>query len=1085
MPADRDLLFGILALQLDLVSREQLVMAMRAWAPRKGDALADVLRDQGALADDDCRALGLLVDRHVARHGGTLAGSLAALRVTPQLREELSGVGDAEVLATVRTIPPLPTLISPALAAAPAQAAPQESRYRPLHSHARGGLGEVFVALDEELGREVALKQIQEQFADHADSRGRFVREAEITGKLEHPGVVPVYGLGRYPDGRPFYAMRFIGGEGLDAAIRRFHAADRPGRDAGERSLALRGLLTRFVAVCNAMAYAHSRGVIHRDLKPANVMLGEFGETLVVDWGLARVLQAGAEQAPAGLPVTLREESTRTRLGRAMGTPAFMPPEQARGEMDRVGVRSDVFALGATLYTLLAGRPPYAGEEVLRQAEEGNVAPARQVNPRVPRALEAVCAKAMARDPQARYASASHLGEDVERWLADEPIRAYREPLPARVRRWGRRHRALVTSAALLLAFAVAALGVGLWAVRREQVKTAAALAQAEENLEQAEANLRLARRAVDECFLVARDQPLLQGPRLSKVRKLLLSKALAFYRDFHERKPDDAAIARERSEQHFRVGAILRELGRPREAMAEYEKAASLARQLAEAHPGEPAFRGDLARTLLNQSLELRALGDLEWALKASGQALQIQREVSARGDLSQRRHLGLMLTNRARQLRDARRDAEARKALEEACALLGEYADRRRDDHEARIELAAARGSLASLLGDAGDHRKALDLFLDAARVQREAAARSPAVATYRAHLAKTLNNAGLTWRDLARPSEEKAAFEEARDLLRALAAADPDVPEYASDLARTLRNLADVLGRLGQPKDALQACEEACRVQRRLATDHPDLPGYQADLARTLVMDLGNRLLAQGRRDDAREGFEEALRLLRKLTGDSPGNARHRTWLAMGHLNLARVLREQGRLADADPHAAAGVGQLQALLNEGKADEVRGMMHTACRLRAHILGERGDHEGALAAWERALGHAPAELRAFYRLLRAAALARGGDHARAAAEADAVARARPAAGEERYALAVAYALASVAAGRDPALPLPVREQRGAAWAARAVAHLAQAEGHFRRKANRQRLDADADLSALRGRDDYRAFRAALPGGK
>src|SRR5262249_10943107 len=144
-------------------------------------------------------------------------------------------------------------------------------RFRILRPHAKGGLGQVSVALDQELHREVALKEIQEHHADDRDSRARFLIEAEITGGLEHPGVVPVYGLGHYGDGRPYYAMRFIRGDSLKDAIEQFHRADQPGRDPGERTLALRGLLRRFVDVCKAVAYAHSRGVLHRDLKPGNV----------------------------------------------------------------------------------------------------------------------------------------------------------------------------------------------------------------------------------------------------------------------------------------------------------------------------------------------------------------------------------------------------------------------------------------------------------------------------------------------------------------------------------------------------------------------------------------------------------------------------------------------------------------------------------------------------------------------------------------------------------------------------------------------------------------------------------------------
>src|SRR5262249_36776960 len=154
-------------------------------------------------------------------------------------------------------------------------------RFRILRPHAKGGLGEVFVARDTELNRQVALKEIQLQHADQASSRARFLLEAEITGALEHPGIVPVYGLGHYPDGRPFYAMRFVRGDNLAAAIRRYHHPETPDRDPARRDLEFRKLLGRFVDVCNAIAYAHSKGVLHRDLKPDNVMLGRYGETLV------------------------------------------------------------------------------------------------------------------------------------------------------------------------------------------------------------------------------------------------------------------------------------------------------------------------------------------------------------------------------------------------------------------------------------------------------------------------------------------------------------------------------------------------------------------------------------------------------------------------------------------------------------------------------------------------------------------------------------------------------------------------------------------------------------------------------------
>jgi tRNA A-37 threonylcarbamoyl transferase component Bud32 len=350
--------------------------------------------------------------------------------------------------------PPIPGPGS-AVPAGPSRLSPStELRYRPRHCHARGGLGEVHVAHDQELDRDVALKRIREDRAGDAESRRRFLQEAEITGKLEHPGIVPVYGLVRGVDGEPCYAMRFVQGDTLKDAIERFHKAYQPGRDPGERSLALRQLLGRFVAVCNTVAYAHSRGIIHRDLKPANIMLGKYGETLVVDWGLAKYVgeegkasSADQEGAGEGSPppspsdsASLLQWASLTGTGQVVGTPAFMAPEQAWGKsrLQPVGPASDLYSLGATLYVLLTGRVPFPGRDVvqvLEQVSRGDFRRPRQVKPQTPAALEAICLKAMALKPEDRYPTALALATDVEHWLADEPATAYREPWQVRLGR--------------------------------------------------------------------------------------------------------------------------------------------------------------------------------------------------------------------------------------------------------------------------------------------------------------------------------------------------------------------------------------------------------------------------------------------------------------------------------------------------------------------------------------------------------------------------------------------------------------------------------------------------------------------------
>jgi serine/threonine protein kinase len=391
---DGNLLLGVLALQNGFVTLDALVASLHAWAADRGRPLGDILAGRGALAAEHRR----LLDEMVRAQTPTPAADLA----TP-------------------TDPDLtPAYVPPA------------RRFAEIRPHADGGIGRVFLAHDAELNREVALKRIKERFADHGESRARFVREAEITGGLEHPGVVPVYGLGRDPDGRPYYAMRFVRGESLREAVRRFHAHPDSPADAGERALEFRGLLGRFGDVCDAVAYAHSRGVLHRDLKPANVMLGPFGETLVVDWGLAKLLDEppapGADAPPPVRPLAGGRELP-TEFGRRLGTPAYMAPEQAAGRVDLHDVRTDVYGLGAILFEILTGRAPHSGEDtdaILTKILTADTPRARDVNPHAPRALAAVAARAMSKSPAERHASAAEVAGDVRRWLADEPVAAYR-----------------------------------------------------------------------------------------------------------------------------------------------------------------------------------------------------------------------------------------------------------------------------------------------------------------------------------------------------------------------------------------------------------------------------------------------------------------------------------------------------------------------------------------------------------------------------------------------------------------------------------------------------------------------------------
>jgi PAS domain S-box-containing protein len=344
----------------------------------------------------------------------------------------------ASPIIRATTSPPAavpPGLAPPAEAAAGQPAALPPSRYALGGIHATGGMGRVWLARDTFFDREVALKELRPEIAGDALVRCRFLREARITGQLEHPGIVPVYELAQHPDSSlPFYTMRFVKGRTLAEAAQAFH---RKRRQGAAEPFELTSLLNAFAAVCRTVAYAHSRGVIHRDLKGANVVLGDFGEVILLDWGLAKRLDQ-RDDWPAGRSAGDELGADCTGLGDVMGTPAFMSPEQASGRVDQVDRRSDIYGLGAILYEVLTGQPPFPDANpmaVLAQVLMREPVRPRALWPDVPPALEGACLRALAKDPEERWPSATALGEEVEHWQevqrrqAEEALRRQGEVL--------------------------------------------------------------------------------------------------------------------------------------------------------------------------------------------------------------------------------------------------------------------------------------------------------------------------------------------------------------------------------------------------------------------------------------------------------------------------------------------------------------------------------------------------------------------------------------------------------------------------------------------------------------------------------
>jgi PAS domain S-box-containing protein len=283
--------------------------------------------------------------------------------------------------------------------------------------HSSGGIGEVWRAYDEVLGREIALKRLKPDQAAHRDNRTRFHREAQITGQLEHPGVVPVYDFNTTDDGtRCYYTMRFLRGRTLSTVIDEFHRT----RDDGIVTGGFLQLLGHFISICNTIAYAHSRGIVHRDLKGDNVIIGNFGEVIVIDWGLAK--RIGIDELDLGPRIgsTGSSDVAATMQGERLGTPAYMAPEQALGSIDEIDERTDVYGLAAIFYDILTGRPPFRGSdiaEVMNAVVHEQPTPPSVEVPDVPPELERICLKGIAKARAHRFQSVAELAAAVQAWV--------------------------------------------------------------------------------------------------------------------------------------------------------------------------------------------------------------------------------------------------------------------------------------------------------------------------------------------------------------------------------------------------------------------------------------------------------------------------------------------------------------------------------------------------------------------------------------------------------------------------------------------------------------------------------------------
>jgi PAS domain S-box-containing protein len=397
--SDSNLRFAVLALARGLIDERQFISACESWVANRHGTVAELLVERGWMSEVERQALETFAEHERATDHPTMT---VARRNSLAGSFDIAGLDLGDVPLTMR------------------------ERITLRHLHSSGGIGEVWRAYDEVLGREVALKWLKRDQAEHLDNRARFHREAQITGQLDHPGVVPVYDYNTTDDGtRCFYTMRFLRGRTLADVIAEFH---RTRDDDGMVSGAFMQLLGYFISICNTMAFAHSRGIVHRDLKGDNVIVGKYGEVIVLDWGLAKRIGVDEEVGerkddPSWRPTESgRGESgiIATMQGERLGTPAYMAPEQALGSIDEIDERTDVYGLAAILYDILTGRPPFYGDDVvavMNAVAREQPTPPSEVVPGVPPELEHICLRGLAKQREQRWQSVTELSAAVQGWV--------------------------------------------------------------------------------------------------------------------------------------------------------------------------------------------------------------------------------------------------------------------------------------------------------------------------------------------------------------------------------------------------------------------------------------------------------------------------------------------------------------------------------------------------------------------------------------------------------------------------------------------------------------------------------------------
>jgi tetratricopeptide (TPR) repeat protein len=732
----------------------------------------------------------------------------------------------------------------------------------------RGGMGRIRVATDSRLGRVVAIK---EMLPGQFDQR-RFVREARITARLQHPSIVKVHEAGTWPDGEPFYVMPFVQGRSLDKVI------------SEAKTLEARlALLPHLLAVADAISSAHAEHIIHRDLKPANVLVGHFGETVVIDWGLAKDLAAPPE--PESLDGVAPLTSDKTAHGTIVGTPAYMPPEQARGLP--VDERADVYALGAMLDHVLAGKPAYSSQasEALRALEAGPPPPLRAREPRAPRELVTIAERAMARDPAQRYPTAKELADDLRRFQTGQLVGAHHYSLRQLLVRWLKRHRATVAVGAAAVVVVLVGGAVSLSRVVKAQHAAEESRGKTEELVE----------------FILGDLHDKLIGVGRLDLLEDAAQRAVASYAT----RPEGLSASEEArlSRSHRLLGTVLHHRGRIDEALAETTLAlksidAALARQPSNLswQVERAAAHDALGEVFLSRGDTVAAIREFNAAVVESTRAAAAD-PTSPEWQLLRATSIG-----RLGKLHYLKGDETAAvDALRQTLSILEQLVKDHPTNRGFQSELAVARGALGSALFERGEVTEALALYRVSQAANEKLLVADPGNVELRRNLAIDHQRIGDMVLELGEIHHALDAFTRSATLHQYLVARDPENTLWQRDLSYALDGQGDAWTALGEQAKALAAYRASLERREQLLAKDRSHTQHQRDLSVSYDK-VGGALQQLGDLPGALAEFRRSLALREPMVQADPSNDEWARDLAVSREFVAHVLLSQRDFAGA---------------------------------------------------------------------------------------------------------------------------------------------------------------------------------------